>query len=337
MVTYDQAVQVVEALDAQGYIRKKKITGNWYTIYCPFHGGGNEKKPSCGVLLKGQTHAGKYTDAGFFNCFACHHAAPLVPSVDKILKLHQVEKSATDWLVENVPGIEIEGADTEYDDLVPGGIVTAVTSKFALDYIASKTKSLRKQYIPESELETYRYTVPYMYERGLTDRIIDRYDIGFDANHIPENKNKPVPCVTFPVRDRQGRCLFIFRRSVEGRYFNYPTGVEKPLYGIYELSPKAKTVVICESAFNMMTCVRHGYEAVALFGTGNSLQIQQLKELGVRRFIIALDPDEAGQRGTQKLRRALKGNAFISEMKGIPSGKDLNDLTDEEFDKLYVE
>ena len=87
----------------------------------------------------------------------------------------------------------------------------------------------------------------------------------------------------------------------------------------------------------MMTCVRHGYEAVALFGTGNSLQIQQLKELGVRRFIIALDPDEAGQRGTQKLSRALRGNACISEMKGIPSGKDLNDLTDEEFDKLYVE
>lgn len=336
MITYEQAVNVVDTLDALGYIRKKKITGNWYTIYCPFHGDGKEKKPSCGVLLKGQTHAGKFTDAGFFNCFACHHAAPLVKSVQQILDINEVGAKAEDWLAERIPGLELEGSSYESDDLVPGGLAAALTNKYALDYISSKTAK-QSRYIPESVLEGYRYTVPYMYERGLTDEIIDRYDIGFDPDHIPEYRKKPVPCVTFPVRDRQGRCLFIFRRSVEGRYFNYPTGVTKPVYGLYELKPNTKTVVICESAFNMMTCVRHGYEAVALFGTGNSLQIQQLRELGVRRFIIALDPDDAGNRGTEKLRRALKGNAFISLMKGIPEGKDLNDLTDAEFESLYVE
>lgn len=339
MITSEQVVQVVDKLDALGFIRKKKVTGNWYTVYCPFHKDGQERKPSCGVLLVGQQRSGKYTEAGFWNCFTCHHAKPLVPSVDEILKLNGVEKSGADWLKENVPGIEVDGYSSNYetDDLVPGGIVSAVTNKYALDYIHRATSDKKHTYVTEEELEGYRFVVPYMYERGLTDEIIERYDIGFDANYVPAGRKKPVPCVTFPVKDRNGNCLFIFRRSVEGRYFNYPVGVEKPVYGLYELNKNAKFVVVCESAFNMMTCVRHGYEAVALFGTGNSLQIQQLKELGVSHFVLALDPDEAGARGTEKLRKSLSRVAFVSQMVGFPPGKDLNDLTEEEFQALRIE
>ena len=337
MITSDQVIQVVDKLDSLGYIRKKKITGDWYTCYCPFHKDGKESKPSSGVLIRGQSRAGRYTEAGFWNCFTCHHSAPLVPSVDEILKLNGVEQSGADWLRENIPGMDPDGQGAETDDLVPTGLMSSLVNKYALDYISSKTSKHSKHYISDEELASYRFTVPYMYERGLTDEIIDRYDIGFDAEHIPDNKTKPVPCVTFPVRDIKGRCLFIFRRSVEGRYFNYPTGVQKPVYGLYELNPKARTVVICESAFNMMTCVRHGYDAVALFGTGNSLQMQQLKEIGAHRFILALDPDEAGARGMERLEKQLSKVAFISRMVGFPPGKDLNDLTDEEFDRLTIE
>lgn len=337
MITTEQARSAVEKLSQQGYLRKKREMGDWYSVYCPFHKNGEERKPSSGVLLHGSMRAGKYTEAGYFNCFTCHHTGPLEKIVGELLKLHNVEKTGEEWLRENIDGYESADDFENSDDLIPGGIMSAITNKFAIDYISSQTSKRKKQFVSEEELESYRFTVPYMYERGLTDEIIDRYDIGFDGNHIPENKNKPVPCVTFPVKDRLGRCLFIFRRSVEGRYFNYPTGVEKPVYGLYELKPGTKTVVVCESAFNMMTCVRHGYEAVALFGTGNSLQMQQLKELGVQRFIIALDPDEAGARGTEKLRRNLSKVAFISEIRGIPTGKDLNDLTDEEFEKLTIE
>lgn len=337
MISETQVEQVIEKLDSLGYLRKKRRVGDWYTVYCPFHKDGNERKPSCGILMKGQMRAGKYTDPGLFHCFTCHHSAPLITSVDEILKIHGIDQSGADWLREQIPGLDPDGSGSDTDDLIPSGMMSSLVNKYALDYIASATQKKKTSFISEEELESYRYTVPYMYERGLTDKIIDRYDIGFDANHIPDNKNKPVPCITFPVKDRLGRCLFIFRRSVEGRYFNYPKGVEKPVYGLYELKPNTDTVVICESAFNMMTCIRHGYEAVALFGTGNSLQMQQLKELGVKRFIIALDPDEAGARGTEKLRKQLRKVAFISQVHGIPKGKDLNDLTDDEFNRLTVE
>lgn len=337
MITSEQVVQVVDLLDSYGYIRKKKVTGDWYTIFCPFHKDGQERKPSCGVLLKSQFRNGRMSEAGRFNCFTCHYSGSLVESVDKILNLHEVSQSGANWLKEHVPGIEVDGESYETDDLLPSGIMSDLTSKFALDYMINLTSKGRSKYVSEEELESYRYTVPYMYERGLTDETIERYDIGFDANHVPENKSKPVPCITFPVKDRQGRCLFIFRRSVEGRYFNYPTGVEKPVYGLYELNPNAKTVYICESAFNLMTLVRHGIEGVALFGTGNSLQMQQLRELGAHRFVLATDPDDAGRKARQKLKKNLSKVAFVSELNGFPEGKDLNDLTEEEFNSLYVE
>lgn len=329
--------QVVERLSDMGFFRIKKVTGDWYTIYCPFHKDGNERKPSCGISLKDNVSDGKVRRAGHLNCLTCHESMPLSVAVKRLSDKVSLSEPEWEWIKENVPGFD-ENAEYESDDLVPSSMVKSLQSKYALNYLYSLSSSNKTQeYVSEEELEGYRFTVPYMYERGLTDEIIERYDIGFDANHVPYNRKKPVPCVTFPVRDRKGRCLFIFRRSVEGRYFNYPTGVEKPLYGLYELNPKAQTVVVCESAFNMMTCVRHGYDCVALFGTGNSLQVRQLMELGVKRFVLALDPDDAGEHATEKLRKKLCKVAFVSVMKGFPDGKDLNDLTEEEFSNLYIE
>lgn len=51
---------VVDKLDNMGLIRKSRITGDWYTTYCPFHKDGQEQKPSCGVLLVDQMKNGTY-------------------------------------------------------------------------------------------------------------------------------------------------------------------------------------------------------------------------------------------------------------------------------------
>ena len=104
-----------------------------------------------------------------------------------------------------------------------------------------------------------------------------------------------------------------------------------PLYccGLWD----AVTTIPAE-VFNCLTAVTYGYNAVALLGTGNSYQLSQLKQLGVREFVICLDPDDAGKRGTEKLKKALAGSAFIWVIE-MPPGKDLNDCTKDEFDILY--
>lgn len=335
VVTLIDTFQVLEKLESMDFIRMHKQVGNYMQIYCPFHSDGHEHKPSCGVLLQDEYRNGRKYPAGFFHCFACGYAEPLQNAMNDLLKIHHISKSGLDWLAENIPGFSLDIED-DFESLVPDGIMSAINNKFAISYIQSIADP-KPDYVSEEELASYRYTVPYMYERKLTDEIIEKFDVGYDGNWIAPGRKTPTPCITFPVRDKDGNTLFLCRRSIKGKFFNYPTGVTKPVYGLYELPDNCKSVIICESCFNALTCWGYKRPAVALLGTGNTYQIQQLKELGVHEFILAFDPDEAGQRATAKLKRALKSVAIVWSFVGIPPGKDINDLSKEEFDSLTLE
>ena len=154
------------------------------------------------------------------------------------------------------------------------------------------------------------------------------FDVGFDPK---------TQCITFPVTDESGNVLFIARRSVNTKYFHYPESVVKPLYGLYQLKKyggeNLNEVVITESIFNCLTSWVYGKPAIALNGTGSSIQLQELQKLPYRKFILALDPDDAGDKGTQKIYDKLKGSKILTKYI-IPVNKDLNDLSYEEFVSL---
>jgi len=325
-------VKIVDKLAEFNLVRTNKIINSYYSVYCPFHNGGQERKPSCGVLIHDEYRGGRRYRAGSWHCFACGIYKNMNEAVTDILKLHSIGKSGFDWLKENVPGFEDE---FEFEYLVPEDLMEAVNNKFALDYIQEKTQP-PQTFISEEELASYRFTVPYMYERKLTDEIIEKYDIGYDANWIPSGRKRPVPCITFPVRDEYGRTLFFCRRSIQGKLYNLPTGVTKPVYGLDMIPKGTKSVIVCESILNALTAVRYGYNAVALLGTGNAYQMTQLKRLGCHEFVICMDGDEAGKRATDKLKRQLSSVAIVWSINMI-DGKDLNDLDKETFDALYQE
>lgn len=330
-MTRDQVISAVDVLDEHGLIRKNRITGQWYQIYCPIHGGGQEKKPSCGILLEDQYKNGQMYPAGLVHCFSCGYAKSIQNMVSDVLKARNMSGSGMDWLKEHIPGLDVNVQELE--SLIPSYIMGAVIDRHAAESLRARILS-KPQYVSEQELATYRYTVPYMYQRRLTDAVIDKYDVGYDGNFIPPGRKKALPCVTFPVRDITGKTLFLCRRSIEGKFFHYPEGVTKPVYGIYELPKDCRSVIICESVFNALTAVVYGYNAVALLGTGNSYQIDQLRKLGVREFVLCLDGDEAGRKGVQKLKNALGRSAVVWTV-SMPVDKDLNDCTKEEFDLLY--
>lgn len=321
---------VLEKLSSLNYVRLHKRRDNWYSIYCPFHNDGNERRASFGVSVVAEYRNGVEYPLGFCHCFTCGYAKPLEEFISDILSKHGVPMTGKEWLSDNVEGYDSE---SEFEYLLPDGLMSSIYNKYALDNISSKLNE-SVTYVSEDELATYRYVVPYMYERKLTDEIIDKYDIGFDPNFIPPGRVRKVPCITFPVRDKEGRTLFLCRRSIQGKMYNYPEGVIKPVYGIDMIPKGTRSVIVCESCINALTCVVYGYAAVALLGTGNTYQMRQLKELGVQEFILAFDGDDAGRRATERFKKNLKSVSVIWTIP-IPEGKDVNDLTKEEFDECY--
>lgn len=325
-------VRILERLESLNLVRLNKIAGDYYSVYCPFHSNGQERRPSCGVLIHEQYRNGQLYPEGWWHCFTCGIAKSMKQAVEEILSSHPVSSDIREELNKLIG----DDLTVESSHLVSPKEVDSIISRFAIKNIQQMSNN-KPTYISEEELASYRYVVPYMYERKLTDQIINKYDIGVDMHFVPYGGKKEVPCITFPVRDKNGNVLFILRRAISSKRFFIPDDVQKPVYGIYELPKGINTVVVCESCFNALTSVRYGKPAVALLGTGTPYQIEQLKRLGVSSFILALDPDEGGRKGTARLRKALKSCAVVWSYVGIPEGKDINDLTENEFNNLELE
>lgn len=323
---------ILQKMSDMGLVRLNRPMDKWYSIYCPFHNDGNERRPSAGVTRTTEYRNGKTYPKGTFNCLACHSVYSMDQFVTEVLHRKHVAQSGLDWLRENIPGFEVQD-ESEFEYLIPQSMFEQIDHKFVIQKLQQLEKPV--QYVSEEELAKYRFTVQYMYDRKLTDEIIAEYDVGFQADWIPPGRKKPVPCITIPVRDKHGRTLFFCRRSIEGKLYNYPEGVTKPVFGIDRVQP-GKPVVICESCINALTARVYGYQAVALLGTGNNYQFQQLKELGAEEFVICTDGDDAGRKAASKLQKALSNIAIVWIIH-MPDGKDLNDCTKEEFDKLYEE
>lgn len=293
------------------YLQKMKPTGNDIQVCCPYHADGMERKPSAGI---------RKTD-GKFHCFACGEIHELYEVISYCFgKDDELGKFGWNWLLKNFATVQVEHR-----------------KPFDLNISRNKTKK-KIEYVSEEELDGYRYTHPYMYERGLNDDVIERFDIGYDKN---------TRCITFPVRDISGKTLFVARRSVVTKYFNYPEGVDKPLYGLYELNATTlvngyemhilpnfpKEIIVCESMLDALSFWVAGKYAVALNGLGSELQFKQLRNLPCRKLILCTDSDKAGMQARDRIRKNVP-NKIITEYI-LPQGrKDANECTMQELQAL---
>lgn len=297
-----------------------KETPDDIMVSCPYHKGGQERRPSMGI---------RKSD-GLCHCFTCGETHSLQEMISFCFGRNSdlAGSFGWEWLLKNFLTVGVESR-----------------KDISLDLSRNRSNN-RVEYVTEKELDSYRYYHEYMWKRKMTAEVVEIFDVGYDC------KTK---CLTFPVRDVTGGTLFVARRSVVQKFFNYPSGTEKPVYGLYELSKAFTTytdtvagtatvsnyawmpkvldeVIICESMINAITCWVYGKYAVALNGTGTPHQYEQLKTIPCRKFICALDPDEAGERGYQRLKKGI-GNKLLTKYV-IPKGKDINDLSLEEFNAL---
>ena len=295
-------------------------SGDDVMVCCPYHKDGQEKRPSAGI---------RKSD-GLFHCLACGETHDLTEVISYCLGYNDpFGHEGYKWLCKNFSVAEVQQRETIKLDMARNN----VSNKS--DILANCNHS-KLPCVTEEELDSYRYTHPYMYKRGLNDNIIELFDIGYD---------RATDSITFPVRNLDGDCIFVARRSVNSKRFDIPKGIEKPLYGLYELSRvryyisgvrgrRDPGIYVCEGLFDCLRLWCNNKIAVAGFGClFSAYQIKQLNELPTRRIILATDNDKAGLEARDRLRRLVK-NKIITEVI-LPEGrKDIGECTDEEIQDL---
>lgn len=308
----DSPMSVLERLhsdllrNGRDLIRELKPSGSNIMFTCPKHNDGAERKPSCGITTEDKGS----TPAGTVHCFACGYTTSLDEMISFCFNKEDAGRFGRRWLIQNFLVAERgEGR-----------------KPLQVDFVRHKMNVPEALYVTEEELQKYRYIHPYLYKRKMTDEIIEKFDLGYD---------KKTQCVTFPVLDERGNCLFVARRSVKTKFFNYPPDTQKPVYGMYQILNERcfDEVIVCESMFNALSCWVWGRPAVALLGTGTPYQYEQLKRSPVRKFITAFDPDEGGRKGEERFYKNMKESKILTRFV-IPPGKDINDLTEQEFRAL---
>jgi hypothetical protein len=277
-----------------------KDEGDYIRVTCPFHKNGHENKPSASVYARYDNNT---IMPGTLHCFTCDK----IVSLQKLISycLHITEEDSKQWLIDNFGGeLEQDGLCLQLD---------------SINLNNTKTNHI----LDDNILSNFENWHPYLAKRKLSQEICKQFEVKYDPN---------TECIVFPVRGEDGKLEFLTRRSINTKQFIIDKDVEKPVYLLnYINKNNIQTVVVCESQINALTLWGWNIPAVALFGCKvTPYQINQLNRSSIKHYILALDGDKPGWSGMFKFITSIRQDVFI-DVKLVPKGKDVNDLTKEEY------
>lgn len=183
-------------------------------VTCPFHKGGKENKPSCGVLLKEKKVNGKSYEAGTVHCYTCGYTADLPQFVADVLGLGN-SLAGYKWLV--------------------GKYNYSTAEREPLELNLYRGQAQKASYMDEDLVERYHRALlesevacEYLHKRKLANWVLEAYKVGFD----PEDAT-----VLFPVRGLDGKVVFYKGRSIIGKRFYNAKDIDKSsvVFGLWEL------------------------------------------------------------------------------------------------------
>lgn len=154
--------------------------------------------------------------------------------------------------------------------------------------------------------------------RGISDSIIEEYEVGWDGEKI-----------TIPVHDSEGKVLFYkYRRDPEredGPKYKYDKGATSKLYGLKTLNKDRGHVVICEGEFDALCLMSQGIQAVSSTGGSQTWEKEWNKYLEGLTVIICYDHDDAGFRGAYNTYAMVPGSAIAWLPKEVGEHGDVTD------------
>jgi hypothetical protein len=171
----------------------------------------------------------------------------------------------------------------------------------------------------------------YLNDRGITNEIIEKKKLGWGRFY---GKN----WITIPIANIDGEYIFFKLRkdpndkTIGAKYKVFPTGNQAEIYGRDNLTESGKDLVICEGEFDCMILEKFDIPAITSTAGAETFKKKWLSELDGFSFIhVALDKDEAGMKGSDKLITLLGDNLSRTDIcriifpKRMTDGKDISD------------
>ena len=274
--------------------------GDNYLVTCPFHKGGFENHPSCQVYC-GNT---KDIEFGTYHCFTCDEKGSLAKFIGACFD--KDEQFGAKWLLDKF-------GDT---------FVISIPELLPIDLSAHKTSENK----PDIDMSGFLDYHPYMDKRKISEQAREVFQVKY---------NPKLQTVVFPVWDENGNLTMLTQRSVNSKQFYIDKGIDKPVYLFNKVKDKNYPfVIITEAQIDALTCWSYGVPACAFIGLGSDKQYDILNHNRIKCWVTMFDNDQAGRDATQRFNRLIRKDLFVINVK-IPDGrKDINDLSEDEFNRL---
>lgn len=304
---------------------------------CPFHG---EKTPSFSVNTQEQ----------FFYCFGCHKGGDVVTFVREMEKCEYTE--AIIRLAErlNMPIPEVSGEEHS---------ISRERRENAYAACKAAARWFHRQLFEPGGAAA----LAYLRKRGVTDRYIKRFGLGFAPDRWhgleealqPENVGREALLDTalllkkedrvydafrgrlmFPILDVRSRVVAFGGRVLDGgepKYLNSPDTLiynkRRMLYGAHLLAAKASVpyVILTEGYMDTLSLHQAGMDtAVASCGTALTPEQAQLIGRFSKDVYLAYDGDAAGIKANLRGLDILEEKELRVQVMSFPDGKDPDDV-----------
>ena len=327
MSVVDEVRSRLDIVDVvSGYVPLKKA-GRSYKATCPFH---TEKTPSFVVSPERQT----------WHCFgACSTGGD---AFSFVMRKEDVEFGEALRLLADRTGVDLrparQGTAEQYEALYR---VNQEAASFYQRALASPEGSRASAYLAERGVdEAARTSFKLGFSPPARNRLKTHlHSLGFDLEHAVEAgllrrgddggvRDFFWGRLMFPIQDRRGRVIGFGGRSLDGSEPKYINTAASPifdkranLYGLHlAIQPirESNTAVVVEGYMDVIAAHQAGFaNVVASMGTALTERQVGMLRAAAGRFVLALDPDVAGQEATL---RSLEASWKVLERHQVGSG-----------------
>lgn len=270
------------------------LTNAGYSVPCPVHKNGLERKNSCYID----------PETGVFHCFSCGASGNLVQFVKACFE--SSEDYAKEWLIKRY------------------GKRAALKLNLGEPINLGKKSAGIK--LDASILDNYTSYCPYLAQRKLNRTVCEEFNVKYDPKErkvVFPVYNTKGELVLFAKRSIDYKSFFMpedARREV----YNLNIIIKNNL----------KRAMLVEGPVDALTGWCHNVPTIATLGSIADEQIADINKSGINILYIAFDNDFYGEQFREKLKKKLGNHIILVDVYMPNGRKDVNDLSESEWQDL---